>query len=55
LRPKKCIGKKVRLTPIKRSQNTPLTRVLLKDPPENRGIHKVKPKRTPKTAPKERT
>jgi hypothetical protein len=55
LRPRKCIGKKVKLTPINSNQKTPLTRVLLKELPEKSGIHKVKPSKTPKTAPKERT
>jgi hypothetical protein len=49
------MGKKVKLTPMNSSQKTPLTRVLLKDPPEKRGIHKVNPSKTPNTAPKERT
>jgi len=55
LRPRKCIGKKVKLTPINRSQNTPLTKRFLKLNPEKRGIQSVNPNKTPNTAPKDKT
>jgi len=49
------MGKKVKFTPIKRSQNTPLIKVLLKDPPVKRGAQRVNPNKIPNTAPRERT
>jgi hypothetical protein len=53
--PRKCIGKNVKFTPIKRSQNTPTTRELLNVPPANKGNQIVNQVRIPKTAPKEST
>jgi hypothetical protein len=55
LRPKKCMGKKVKLTPTNNNQKTPKTRELLKVLPEKRGNQRENPQRIPKTAPKERT
>jgi hypothetical protein len=55
LSPKKCIGKKVKLTPTNKSQKTPITSVLLKEAPENRGNHRENPHKIPKTAPKDKT
>lgn len=55
LRPKKCIGKKVKLTPKNIDQKTPVTPALLSLLPKKRGLQKVTPHNTPNTAPKDKT
>lgn len=53
--PRKCIGKKVILTPMNITQNTAVEPVLFITPPKKSGLHKVTPPRIPNTAPSERT
>jgi hypothetical protein len=53
--PKKCIGKKVKLTPKNIVQNTTLTPKDHNPPPKKIGLHRVKPHKTPKTAPNDNT
>jgi len=55
LSPKKCIGKKVKFTPINIIQKTQVEPTQLKTPPQKIGLQRLMPHRIPKTAPNDKT